>query len=70
YLNRVRIENARLLLRQGGHSIQFVSEACGFTNANYFARVFRATVGMNPAEYARRHSSEADRPHDKDLYVL
>ena len=70
YLNRVRIENARLLLRQGGHSIQFVSEACGFTNANYFARVFRAAVGMNPAEYARRHSSEADRPHDEDLYVL
>ena len=59
-----------LLLRQGGHSIQFVSEACGFTNANYFARVFRSAVGMNPAEYARRHSSEADRPHDKDLYVL
>ena len=70
YLNRVRIENARLLLRQGGHSIQFVSEACGFTNANYFARVFRAAVGMNPAEYVRRHSSEADRPHDEDLYVL
>ena len=39
YLNRIRIENARLLLRQGGHSIQFVSEACGFTNANYFAAV-------------------------------
>ena len=70
YLNRVRIENARLLLRQGGHSIQFVSEACGFTNANYFARVFRTAVGMNPAEYARRHSSDADRPHDEDLYVL
>ncbi len=70
YLNRVRIENARLLLRQGGHSVQFVSDACGFTNANYFARVFRTAVGMNPAEYARRHSSEADRPHDEDLYVL
>ena len=52
YLNRVRIENARLLLRQGGHSIQFVSEACGFTNANYFARVFRAAVGMSEASDA------------------
>ena len=70
YLNRVRIENASLLLRQGGHSVQFVSEACGFTNANYFARVFRTAVGMNPAEYARRHSSVANRPHDEDLYVL
>ena len=70
YLNRVRIENARLLLRQGGHSVQFVSEACGFTNANYFARVFRAAVGLNPAEYARRYSYDADHPHDEDLYVL
>ena len=70
YLNRVRIENARLLLRQGRHSVQFVSEACGFTNANYFARVFRAAVGLNPAEYARRYSSDAARPHDEDLYVL
>ena len=70
YLNRVRIENARLLLRQGGHSVQFVSEACGFTNANYFARVFRAAVGMNPAEYARRQPSESDAPRDEHLYVL
>ena len=70
YLNRVRIDNASLLLRQGGHSVQFVSEACGFTNANYFARVFRTAVGMNPAEYARRHSSVANRPHDEDLSVL
>ncbi len=70
YLTRVRIENARLLLRQGGHSIQFVAEACGFTNANYFARIFRAAVGMNPAEYARRQPPEAGKPHDEELYVL
>ena len=70
YLNRVRIENARLLLRQGGHSVQFVSEACGFANSNYFARVFRTAVGMNPAEYARRYASDVVRPHDEDLYVL
>jgi AraC-like DNA-binding protein len=70
YLTRVRIENARLLLRQGGHSVQFVSEACGFTNANYFARVFRAAVGMNPAEYARHQPSESDVPRDEHLYVL
>ena len=70
YLTRVRIENARLLLRQGRHSVQFVSEACGFTNANYFARVFRTAVGMNPAEYARRQPSESDAPRDEHLYVL
>jgi AraC-like DNA-binding protein len=85
YLNRVRIENARILLREGGHSIQFVSDACGFTNSNYFARVFRNSVGMNPRDYARRQRREAapdaqrengqipapDVPRrDDDLYVL
>lgn len=72
YLNQLRIENARLLLRQGGHSVQFVSDACGFTNANYFARVFRAAVGMNPGEYARlrvEHTPEEEK-HDSALYVL
>ena len=72
YLNQVRIENARLLLRQGGHSVQFVSDACGFTNANYFARVFRAAVGMNPAEYARSRPETAAEEEKRDgvLYVL
>lgn len=72
YLNRVRIENARILLREGGHSVQFVSDACGFTNSNYFARVFRNSVGMNPRDYARRYASlppDAQR-RDEDLYVL
>lgn len=72
YLNQVRIENAKLLLRQGGHTVQFVSDACGFANGNYFARVFRAGVGLNPREYARQQSAvppaEAD-PSDS-LYVL
>ena len=71
YLNRVRIENAKLLLRQGGHSVQFVSDACGFANANYFARVFRHSVGMNPREYARSKSAPAaPDARDESLYVL
>ena len=79
YLNRVRIENARILLREGGHSIQFVSDACGFTNCNYFARVFRNSVGMTPREYARQQreaplSGKAQPPdaprRDNSLYVL
>ena len=71
YLNQVRIENARLLLRQGSHTVQFVSDACGFANANYFARVFRRSVGLNPREYARRHEpSENAAPQEERLYVL
>lgn len=71
YLNQVRIENARLLLRQGSHTVQFVSDACGFANANYFARVFRQSVGLNPREYARRHEpADSAAPQEEQLYVL
>lgn len=71
YLNQMRIENAKLLLRQGQHSIQFVSDACGFANANYFARVFRKSVGVNPREYARTQRSEPLPEAAEDrLYVL
>ena len=76
YLNQVRIENAKLLLQRGHHKIQFVSDACGFSNANYFARVFRDSVGVSPREYARLHSTaEASKPEDAPeqedrLYVL
>jgi len=71
YLNQVRVENAKLLLRQGQYSIQFVSDACGFSNANYFARVFRGSVGMNPREYARSRQRELlPRGQDDQMYVL
>ncbi len=71
YLNQVRIENAKLLLREGQHPIQFVSDACGFSNANYFARVFRQSVGVNPREYARLEiAPPAGELRDESLYVL
>ncbi|MCR5826412.1 MAG: helix-turn-helix transcriptional regulator [Oscillospiraceae bacterium] len=74
YLNQVRIENACILLRQGTHTVQFVSDACGFANANYFARVFRQSVGLNPRAYARQTDAPQDLPdlpdRDEHLYVL
>jgi len=71
YLTQVRVENAKLLLRQGQHSIQFVSDACGFANANYFARVFRTSVGMNPRDYARMDTDASEQGHGEDrMYVL
>ena len=76
YLNRVRIENAKTMLRSGEYSVQFVSDACGFSNSNYFARVFRARVGMNPGEYAREQrtlpsgKTEGQRAADESLYLL
>ena len=59
YLNRVRVEYAASLLRRGGHTVSFVSDACGFSNPNYFARVFRSITGNNPGAYINEDSSAA-----------
>ena len=36
-----------------------IAEKCGYANANYFAKVFRDSVGMTPVEY--RESCEAGK---------
>lgn len=71
YLNQVRIEHAKLLLR-GGHNVAFVADACGFANGNYFARVFRSMVGETPSAYAKENGGESTLPHPMldSIYVL
>ena len=51
YITHVRIEYAKLLLRDPETSITYVAEASGFANPNYFAKVFRRETGMSPSEY-------------------
>lgn len=51
YITRVRVEYAKLLLRDPDTTIAYVAEASGFANANYFAKVFRRETGLSPSEY-------------------
>lgn len=72
YLNQLKIEYAKLLLRQGRHSVSFVADACGFANGNYFARVFRNMTGLSPAQYMKnyRDQTAAEDPMLDPFYVL
>ena len=51
YLNEYRIARARELLRSTRLNIREVSLACGYTDSNYFARVFKRVTGMTPSAY-------------------
>ena len=51
YLNEYRIERAKELLRTTRLNVREVSLACGYTDANYFTRVFRRITGMTPTEF-------------------
>lgn len=55
YLTRVRIEYAKLLLRDEDSAVAYAAAASGFANANYFAKVFRRETGMSPTEYMESH---------------
>lgn len=66
YLTQVRIENAKLLLQSGEHSLELVSTSCGFSGANYFCKVFRKETGMSPGEFLRTapHIESTAIPHE------
>ncbi|GHU72184.1 hypothetical protein FACS1894184_19790 [Clostridia bacterium] len=50
YINAIRIEKAKELLKQGFKIID-VSERCGFANSNSFIRIFKKLEGVTPGSY-------------------
>ncbi|MBR1814277.1 MAG: helix-turn-helix transcriptional regulator [Lachnospiraceae bacterium] len=61
YLKKCRIQYARKLLEQGDIPVHLIADMCGFTSANYFAKVFRAEYGMSPSEYIAAYSKRTDK---------
>lgn len=51
YLNQLRIEAAKELLRTGDLKSFEVAEKIGFSDPNYFSYCFRKHVGLSPKEY-------------------
>lgn len=54
YMTDLRINNAKSLLRQEHYmSIEEVAQRCGFLDAFYFSRKFKAYTGMSPIKYRK-----------------
>ena len=51
WLNEFRVERAKELLLTTRLSVREISLACGYADANYFARVFKRITGKTPSEY-------------------
>ena len=51
YLTKVRIDKAKVLLKDVGFNIKEVGASVGYTDSNYFTKVFKRSVGMSPSEY-------------------
>ncbi|MDO4790276.1 MAG: response regulator [Porphyromonas sp.] len=53
YVLQIRLSKAKKMLREESLSIIEVAEACGFSDPNYFSRVFKKEVGMPPSQYQK-----------------
>ena len=51
YLTNLRIEKAKVLLKDVSFNIREVGASVGYTDSNYFTKVFKRAVGMSPSEY-------------------
>jgi AraC-like DNA-binding protein len=51
YINNERIKLAKQLLANQRQSVTQVSLQCGFSDVNYFVRLFRKTEGITPGAY-------------------
>lgn len=51
YLNEFRIKKARELMENSRANVKDIGTACGYTDANYFSRVFKRITGLTPTEY-------------------
>lgn len=54
YLNRLRIQSAMNDLLGCADTIDDIAVKNGFSNGNYFSKVFRRYTGMTPGEYRRK----------------
>ena len=51
YLNDYRIDKSKELLTTTDIGVKDISEACGYADSSYFARVFKRQTGMTPSDY-------------------
>lgn len=58
YIIAYRLKCAKRLLELSDKSAAEIAEECGFTDASYFAKIFKSTFGLTPKEY--RNSFKED----------
>lgn len=51
YLQQIRLDNAKELLRSTNLSVAEVAFACGYTDNSYFAAQFRRSISLSPRAY-------------------
>lgn len=67
YLNKLRVDRACFLLRQGNFNVTEVCYMVGFNDVPYFNRCFKNNRGMSPKEYAEGVVTQRQIVSDRQL---
>lgn len=55
YLTEFRIEKAKNMLKDPRFKITDISSKVGYSDSNYFGKIFKKSVGLSPSEYRERY---------------
>ncbi|MBP1990109.1 helix-turn-helix domain-containing protein [Paenibacillus eucommiae] len=58
FLTNARVEKSKKLLKETDWKIKEISSLTGYSNVNYFIRIFKEMTGMTPREYRNMYKSE------------
>ena len=51
YINKIRVEKSKILLRDHSLSLAGIANLVGFDDQSYFSKVFKSATGMTPGRY-------------------
>jgi AraC-like DNA-binding protein/quercetin dioxygenase-like cupin family protein len=53
YFAKMKIERAKLMIREEAYNFTEISQLLGFNSVHYFSKAFKKATSMSPSEYAR-----------------
>ncbi|WP_354000721.1 response regulator transcription factor [Sporosarcina newyorkensis] len=68
YITSTRLEKSKELLVDSQYTITEISRLCGFSDSNYFTRVFRKQEGIPPSHY-RKNEQLLKKERVKKTYI-
>lgn len=57
YVNKLRLEKAKELLRDSSLPLSDITQSVGYSNQQYFSRVFKTETGMTPGQYKKKYKN-------------
>lgn len=64
YIQNLRVQKAKLLLKSTDMKIFEIAQAVGFNDPNYFTNTFNKTEGLSPKEYRKRSAGASQKLAD------